>query len=277
MQIVHPPSFFRRGMSCKVIKCSLLERHQHIEMVAPVGAVDVRFAGPDVGEGAADDGAVVGDVVGQDMPDALLQGLVFHVLIHDVGLLVRVAAGLGRDEAVVRVPGRVDVVVADLLCRELAHDFRERDERENHDGRADLVLGVVLRGLRAVAGDGEIVDVRGAVDEVVDLGGDIDPQVVEHVVARFDDVADAQELLRAQDVLVVRLSGRDRQMVLLHVVVIELVGRRVAEDREHAEDTGGQDFHHRLERVDERGAVMGRRDGRDGGDHVAVAALEQGR
>ena len=125
--------------------------------------------------------------------------------------------------------------------------------------------------------DGEVIDVRRAVDEVVDLGRLIDAQVVEHVVARLDDVADAQELLRVEDVFVVRLAGRDRQMVLFHVVVVELVRRRVAEDREHAEDTGGQDFHHRLERVDERGAVMGRRDGRDGGDHIAVAALEQRR
>ena len=203
-------------------------------MVAPVLAVRFGTAGADVGKGAADDGTVVGDVVRQDMPDALLQGLALHVFIHDVGLFMRVAAGLRRDEAVVRMPGGVDIVVADLLCRELAHDFREGDEGKDHDGRADLVLRVVLRGLGAVTGDREIVDVRAAVDEVVELGGLIDPQVVEDMVARLDDVADAEQLPRVQDVFPVRLAGRDRQVVLFHVVVVELVGRGVAEDREHA-------------------------------------------
>ena len=114
-------------------------------------------------------------------------------------------------------------------------------------------------------------------DEVVEFRRVIDPQVIEDVVARFDVVPDAQQVLRFQDTVVVDLSRGDSEPVLLEVRVIALVDRGVADDREQAEDDRGQDVHEALEGMGEGRAVVRRGDGGDGGDHVAVAAFEEGR
>ena len=184
------------------------------------------------------------------------------------------ARGVRAGRAVGGPPPLIDVDVETRVVLAVADE--PAGVPEQRERIPFLFVHAVLLALGRVGRDGEVIDVRVRLEEFVEFLRALQREVVVDVVAgapQFAHAADAEHVERVRFAVAV-----GRQLPLHELHVVEFPERGVAEDG--TEPVEGERCQHRTldaDGVDDNGALMRPRDGRDGLQQIAVAAFEQRR